>query len=350
MVLKRRFRIILLVFVGAILLSGAYFAESYLTGIKGPDVEAYDGLGKYTVREGDSLYSIARKYGVAVNALQQLNHLTSTTIVPGQVLSIPDKPAANWYTVQKGDSLYYIALKYGTTVDALKKANSLKSGLIVPGQVLAIPSGATKPPAAPVRPTQPEQPKQAPAPAPSEKPAADRPLADILKEKGINDPWSQMVIMVDKSDHVLSLYAKGLWLKSYHVELGDGGPGDKAAQGDHKTPEGTFYISEKSVLNPPDYYLGTRWMRLSYPNIEDADRGLQQGIIDQATHDQIVNAINNRDIPPQYTALGGGVGIHGGSRTELGPDWTFGCVGLQDKDVEEFFNYVTVGTPVIIQK
>jgi lipoprotein-anchoring transpeptidase ErfK/SrfK len=53
--------------------------------------------------------------------------------------------------------------------------------------------------------------------------------------------------------------------------------------------------------------------------------------------------------PPQRTALGGGVGIHGGSTPELGSDWTWGCVGLTNKDVEDFYNYVSNGTKVTIQ-
>ena len=64
----------------------------------------------------------------------------------------------------------------------------------------------------------------------------------------------------------------------------------------------------------------------------------------------ILSAIQSGKIPPQRTALGGGVGIHGGGVPELGSNWTWGCVGLTNKDVEDFFDYVNVGTPVIIKK
>jgi lipoprotein-anchoring transpeptidase ErfK/SrfK len=175
-------------------------------------------------------------------------------------------------------------------------------------------------------------------------------LSQIFKDKGIDTSKATIKIVVDKSDHTLGIYANGTLMKSYHVELGDNGLGDKAVSGDHKTPEGTFYISEKSVLNPADEYLGTRWMRLSYPNVEDAQRGLDQGLISKDTYNQIVTAINNGEIPPQDTALGGGVGIHGGSTAALGTDWTWGCVGLTSKDVEDFFDYIRVGTKVIIQQ
>ena len=173
-------------------------------------------------------------------------------------------------------------------------------------------------------------------------------MSQILKEKGILSSNVGLRIIVNKSDKSLSVYAGNVWLKSYHVELGDNGLGDKKVSGDHKTPEGSFFVSEVSVLNPPDQYLGSRWMRLSYPNIEDAERGVSQQLISQSTYDQIVSAINQGTTPPQHTALGGGIGIHGGTTTEKGSNWTWGCVGLSDKDVEEIFAYATVGTPVII--
>lgn len=221
------------------------------------------------------------------------------------------------YTIQKGDTLYIIARKYGTTVANLKSTNNLGSDMIYPGQVLVIPS---------------------------------KPLETILTEKQIDRYSAKFEVSVNKTNRVLTLYANGVPLKSYHVELGDGGTADKQIAGDHKTPEGTFYVCEKSVLSPADKYLGSRWMRLSYPNKEDAGRGLNQGLISRQTYDSIVSAINNGKIPPQRTALGGGIGIHGGSTPELGKDWTWGCVGLRNRDVEEFYNYIKVGTKVTIQK
>lgn len=172
-------------------------------------------------------------------------------------------------------------------------------------------------------------------------------LNDILREKGIASPDK---IVIDKSDHTLALFAGNTWLKSYHVDFGEGGYGDKERAGDRKTPEGNFYVTEKSVLTPSDKYLGSRWMRLSYPNIEDAQRGLKQGIIDQQTYDAIVAAVNSGQTPPQRTALGGGIGIHGGEAPEFSDNWTWGCIGLTNGDVEDFFDYISVGTQVTIRK
>lgn len=100
----------------------------------------------YTVKSGDSLYSIASKYNTTVNVLRNLNNLSSDTLSIGQKLIIPSGTAAVnqlTYTVQKGDSLYSLANKYDTTVDKIKQTNNLTSNTLSIGQVLIIPSTTT---------------------------------------------------------------------------------------------------------------------------------------------------------------------------------------------------------------
>lgn len=104
-------------------------------------------LDTYIVKSGDTLYSIANQYGLTVSELKSLNHLTSDLLSIGQVLNVsnsttPTTPSnpSNVYTVQSGDSLYSIAKRYGVTVDALKSANGKTSNLLSIGEVLVIPT------------------------------------------------------------------------------------------------------------------------------------------------------------------------------------------------------------------
>jgi LysM repeat protein len=127
---------------------------------------------KHRIKSGETLGSIARKYGVSVTQIKKWNDLASNIIIAGDILiiykkgykSVPEirvqqvqpkpnpKPANNnagttqksggrkgSYTVKSGDTLWDIAKKYNTTVDAIKKANKIKGNDLKPGQVLIIP-------------------------------------------------------------------------------------------------------------------------------------------------------------------------------------------------------------------
>lgn len=94
----------------------------------------------YTVQKGDNLYSIAKKYNTTTNDIINLNNLKTTNLSIGQVLKIPNTSTSNnrTYTVKSGDSLYSIAKKYNTTIDSIKKKNNLTSNLLSIGQKLII--------------------------------------------------------------------------------------------------------------------------------------------------------------------------------------------------------------------
>ncbi len=103
------------------------------------DIEKEENTISYTVQKGDSLYSIARKYDTTIDRIKKLNNLTTNLLSIGQVLLIPtDTNLETTYTVKKGDSLYSIAKKYDTTVDRLKQLNNLSSNLLSIGQILIV--------------------------------------------------------------------------------------------------------------------------------------------------------------------------------------------------------------------
>ena len=92
----------------------------------------------YTVKSGDTLYSIARTNNITVDELKELNNLTTNLLSVGQTLLIPNTTSTSKYIVQKGDTLYSIANKFNTTVDNLKELNNLSSNTLSIGQELLI--------------------------------------------------------------------------------------------------------------------------------------------------------------------------------------------------------------------
>lgn len=107
----------------------------------------------YTVQKGDTLYKIASQYNTTVDILKKLNNLSSNILSIGQKIKLPSTEIINipasleTYTVKSGDTLYSIAKKFDTTVDKIKSQNSLSADALTVGQVLKIPSviSVTKP-------------------------------------------------------------------------------------------------------------------------------------------------------------------------------------------------------------
>lgn len=107
--------------------------------LKLPKVDEIVTVNEYIVKSGDSLYSIAKKYNTSVDELKSLNNLTTNMLSIGQKLNIPViEEVSNVYTVKSGDNLYSIARKFNTTVNDIKSKNNLSSNTLSIGQKLII--------------------------------------------------------------------------------------------------------------------------------------------------------------------------------------------------------------------
>lgn len=130
---------------------GVRYAPSRPTSAPEAAPAAAASNASHTVAKGDSLWSIAKKYGITVDELAAANQLAkSATLRLGQQIVVPakapapapDTDAANTYEVKSGDTLGGIARRHGTTVGALRAANNLSGDGLRVGQKLVIPGNA----------------------------------------------------------------------------------------------------------------------------------------------------------------------------------------------------------------
>lgn len=121
---------------------GAAEASAALVAADSPAVEDI-----HTVSPGDTLYSIARRYGISVELVAEANGLSALNqIVSGQMLKIPiDRPGPSHpfaHQVRQGETLASIARQYGRALDELAEVNGLSAPFVIyPGQTVTIPGG-----------------------------------------------------------------------------------------------------------------------------------------------------------------------------------------------------------------
>ena len=159
---------------------------------------------------------------------------------------------------------------------------------------------------------------------------------------------SNLWVRVDKSERTLYVYRGAELVRELPADVSISGE-DKVrrsglGEGDHyRIPEGTFFVTRRNDRSA--YY---RAFVISYPGPVHALRGLRDGLITQAQYEAIVRADQAGVEPPMNTRLGGLIEIHGsGSGRQRA--WTRGCVALRNVHMDELWEIVGVGTPVVIE-
>lgn len=147
--MKKNFFYILFLFFSLFIIPTHSFSKSINSNLNNPNLKYIP----YLVKNGDTLYSIAKKYNTNVEKLKKINNLSNNNITPGQILKIPalessvfdpsknsvnEKQQISYHIVKKGDTLYKISKKYGIPLQKLKELNNLKTAKLKPGQKIKI--------------------------------------------------------------------------------------------------------------------------------------------------------------------------------------------------------------------
>lgn len=160
---------------------------------------------------------------------------------------------------------------------------------------------------------------------------------------------SNVWLRVDKSDRAVYVYrgAELLRVLPADAAMSDEDKTERSTLGvqeEYRTPEGVYFIGRRNASS--QYHLA---FVLNYPNAYDALEGARRGLITEAEYQQIVAADEAGEMPPQGTALGGLIEIHGhGSGRQRA--WTRGCVALRNVHMDWLWEFVPVGAPVVVER
>ncbi len=149
-------------------------------------------------------------------------------------------------------------------------------------------------------------------------PASDAPALVPLAERADR-------VLVEKAARRLTLFRDGQAIATYRVALGFAPEGDKAEEGDGRTPEGVYRVDRRNDRSRFHLSLG-----LSYPDAADRAAAAEAGV-----------------------DPGGDIFIHGQPNGHDGPpipyDWTLGCLAVSNAEIREIWSRVAIGTEVEIR-
>ena len=159
---------------------------------------------------------------------------------------------------------------------------------------------------------------------------------------------SNLWVRVDKSDRTVYVYRGDRLVRELPADVSrsDEDKVRRSALGEsdhYRMPEGVFFVCRKNDAS--QYY---RAFVVSYPGPVHAARGLEDGLITESQYDAIVRADREGREPPMGTRLGGLIEIHGNGSGRRRA-WTRGCVALRNVHMDELWDVVEVGTPIVIE-
>jgi murein L,D-transpeptidase YafK len=175
-------------------------------------------------------------------------------------------------------------------------------------------------------------------------------LQEEMLDKGFTT-LKNINIIVDRKNFSLNIYEDTVFIKSYRISLGRNNSIPKLKLNDGATPVGEYAICEIDTAHK--YY---KFLKLNYPNINDASDALRRGVITQKEFDQIKFEFYYEGCPKAETSLGGNIGIHGIGRLNyifknlpFVYNWTDGSIALKNESIDELLSVTGKGTKVVIK-
>ena len=175
-------------------------------------------------------------------------------------------------------------------------------------------------------------------------------LNEAMLQKGFRK-LNNVNLLIDRKTFTLNVYEDTVFIKSYRVSFGRNLIDKKKLSDDGATPIGTYKIC--SINDDVTYY---KFLKLNYPNLDDAAEALRKQLITQKQFNQLKFEFYYEECVSSNTVLGGNVGIHGIGR--LNPifknlpfvyNWTDGSIAISNESLDEILSVIKTGTNVVIK-
>lgn len=176
------------------------------------------------------------------------------------------------------------------------------------------------------------------------------PLSEAMAAKGFRK-LDDVNVLIDRKTFTLSIYEDTVFIKSYRVSFGRNLNDNKKTSNDGATPVGNYKIC--SITDDQTYY---KFLKLNYPNLDDAADALRKSIITQKQFNQLKFEFYYEECVSPNSVLGGNIGIHGIGR--LNPifknlpfvyNWTDGSIAISNESLDELLSVIKTGTQVVIK-
>ncbi len=178
----------------------------------------------------------------------------------------------------------------------------------------------------------------------------EEPLKKAMREKGFTK-LNNVVLIVERKNYSINLYEDTVLIKTYRANFGKNVNVPKTRRGDFATPVGNYIIC--SIDTNSVYH---KFLRLNYPNLNDATEALRKGIISQEIFDKLKYEYYNGDCTSADTRLGGNIGLQGIGRLNyifkylpFVFNWTNGSIAVSNENIDEIYSVVKKGTKVVIK-
>lgn len=156
-------------------------------------------------------------------------------------------------------------------------------------------------------------------------------------------------VLIDDRQATLTVYNGNREMERFApISLGRGGARLTRLRGSNATPMGEFRVNRFNRESDWHIFIG-----LDYPTPTHARVALDEGVYTQQDYDDYFSYYRRHGYPPQDTALGGFIGLHGVGKGD--PEihrqfhWTQGCVAVTDAQIERLAEAIDIGTRVVIR-